>query len=91
MASLEKVLEKIAQIAERRKNTTVSEIEWVVNQLHEHGFQVREPRRTRHGVLYGVGPVRFMVCTHNPGSKQVKGCYVDDFLNAMVELGLYEE
>jgi hypothetical protein len=57
----------------------------------EHGFQVREPRRTRHGVLYGVGPVRFMVCTHNPGSKQVKGCYVDDFLNAMMELGLYEE
>jgi hypothetical protein len=32
-----------------------------------------------------------MVCTHNPGSKQVKGCYVDDFLNAMMELGLYEE
>jgi hypothetical protein len=91
MATVEKVIEKISQIAERRNNTTVSDIEWVVNQLREHGFQVREPRRTRHGVLYGVGPVRFMVCTHNPGSKQVKGCYVDDFLNAMVELGLYEE
>ena len=91
MAALEKVIERICQIAERRNNTTTSDIEWVVNQLREHGFQVREPRRTRHGVLYGVGPVRFMVCTHNPGSKQVKGCYVDDFLNAMVELGLYEE
>ena len=91
MAALEKVIERICQIAERRNNTTTSDIEWVVNQLREHGFQVREPRRTRHGVLYGVGPVRFMVCTHNPGGKQVKGCYVDDFLNAMVELGLYEE
>jgi hypothetical protein len=91
MAALEKVRERICQIAEHRNNTTTSDIEWVVNQLREHGFQVREPRRTRHGVLYGVGPVRFMVCTHNPGSKQVKGCYVDDFLNAMMELGLYEE
>jgi hypothetical protein len=91
MAALEKVRDKIYRIAEHRNNTTASDIEWVVNQLSEHGFQVREPRRTRHGVLYGVGPVRFMICTHNPGSRQVKGCYVDDFLNAMVELGLYEE
>ncbi len=91
MATLEKIREKISQIAEHRKNTTAFEIEWVVNQLGEHGFEIREPRRTRHGVLYGVGPLRFMVCTHNPGSKQVKACYVDDFLDAMVELGLYEE
>ncbi len=91
MSTIEKVIDKISQIAQRRKNTTVPEIEWVVNQLREHGFEVREPRKTRHGILYGVGPVRFMVCTHNPGSKQVKACYVDDFLNAMLELGLYEE
>jgi len=91
MATLEKIKERISQIAKHRKNTTAFEIESVVNQLGEHGLEVREPRRTRHGVLYGVGPLRFMVCTHNPGSKQVKACYVDDFLNAMVELGLYEE
>lgn len=90
MATLEKVKEKISQIAEQRKNTTAVAIEWVVSKLRELGFAVREPRRTRHGVLYGVGPLRFMICTHNPGSKQVKTCYVDDFLNAMVELGLYE-
>lgn len=91
MATLEKVRERIAHIAEHRNNTTATEIEWVVDQLREHGFGVREPRKTRHGVLYGVGPLRFMICTHNPGSRQVKACYVDDFLNAMVELGLYEE
>jgi len=80
MATLEKVKEKISDIAEHRKNTTAVEIEWVVSQLPRLGFAVREPRKTRHGVLYGVGPVRFMICTHNPGSKQVKACYVDDFL-----------
>jgi len=72
MATLEKVKEKISDIAEHRKNTTAVEIEWVVSQLPRLGFAVREPRKTRHGVLYGVGPVRFMICTHNPGSKQVK-------------------
>jgi hypothetical protein len=91
MASLEKVREKISQIAQQRKNTTASDVEWVVNQLSEHGFAVREPRKTRHGVLYGVGTVRFGVCSHNRGGKQVKRCYVDDFISAMIELGLYEE
>jgi hypothetical protein len=91
MASLEKVKGTISQIARQRNATTASEIEWVVNQLSEHGFVVREPRKTRHGVLYGVGTVRFGVCSHNRGSKHVKGCYVDDFINAMIELGLYEE
>ena len=91
MASLERVREKISQIAQQRNNTVASEIEWVVNQLREHGFVVREPRKTRHGILYGVETVRFGVCSHNRGSKNIKGCYVDDFINAMIELGLYEE
>jgi hypothetical protein len=90
MSSIEKVIEKIAEIAQRRKNTTATEIDWVVERLKEHGFNVRTPRKTRHGVLYGVGSQRFQICTHNPGSKQVKACYVDDFLDAMAELGLYE-
>ena len=91
MASTEKVRETIADIAKRRKNVSASEIDWVVRQLKEHGFDVREPRRTRHGLLYGVGPLRFSVCTHHAGSKQVKACYVDEFVDAMVELGLYED
>jgi hypothetical protein len=90
MASVEKIKAAIAQIAQRRKNTTSSEIEWVVNQLREHGHAVRS-RSTTHGVLYAVGSVRFSVCTHNPGSKQVKSCYVDGFLDAMIEIGLYDE
>jgi hypothetical protein len=90
MASIEKVKAEIARIAQQRKNTTASEIEWVVNQLGGHGYAVRA-RKTRDGVLYGVGSCRFGVCTHNPGSKQVKSCYVDDFLGAMIEIGLYDE
>lgn len=90
MASIDKVSERIAEIAQHRKNTTASEIDWVVDRLKDLGFDVRTPRKTRHGLLYGIASERFQICTHNPGSKQVKACYVDDFLNSMAELGLYE-
>ena len=90
MSTIEKLKETIADIAQRRKNVSASEIDWVVDQLKQHGFDVRDPRKTRHGVLYGVGSVRFSICTHHPGGKQVKACYIDDFVDAMTELGLYE-
>jgi hypothetical protein len=95
MATIEKVRERISQISTQRKNTTPSDIEWVVRQLGQNGYDVRI-RVTDHSTLYTVGDVtlnlyrRFNVCTHNRGSKQVKSCYVDEFLNAMVDLGLYE-
>lgn len=91
MADIEKIKQTIADIAQRRNNVTVSEIEWVISRLREHGFDVREGRKTKHGTLYGVGARRFGVCTHHPGGKQVKACYVDDFADAMIEIGLYEE
>jgi hypothetical protein len=91
MATIEKVKQTIAEIGQRRKNVTASEIEWVVNQLKANGYNVRDARKTRHGVLYGVESVRFQVCIHNPGTKQVKSCYVDDFVDAMTEIGLYED
>jgi hypothetical protein len=91
MASIEKVRQVIADIAQRRKNVTASEIEWVMGQLKTNGLNVRDARKTRHGVLYAVDSVRFQICTHNPGSKQVRSCYVDDFVDAMTELGLYED
>ncbi len=91
MSSIEKVKATIADIAQRRKNVTDSEIRWVVDRLRDLGYDVRGPRKTRHTDLYGVGSTRFGICTHNPGSKQVKSCYVDDFVDAMTELGLYED
>ena len=32
-----------------------------------------------------------MVNSHSPGSKQIKAYSVDDFVDAMIELGWYEE
>lgn len=91
MADIEKIRGVISEIALRRKNVSAEEIERVVNQLKQHGFSVRPSRKTPHGVLYGIGSVRFSVCTHHKGSKQIKPAYVDAFLDAMIELGLYEE
>jgi hypothetical protein len=89
MADLETIKEKIRNIAGRRKNVTFDEIKWVVNQLGQ--FYKVSSRPARHGSLFTVGNQRFMINSHNPGSKQVKPYSVDDFINAMIELGLCEE
>ena len=86
MATAAKIRERIAQIAQRRRNATFDEIHWVVKQI---GGEV--VRKTRHGYLFRVGSRRFMVNAHNPGSKQVKGYSVNDFLDAMRDLGWYED
>jgi len=85
----ERVKQTIREIAKRRNNVTLSEIEWVVGKL-SGTYSVRR-REARHGVLFGVGSQRFMVNYHNPGNKQVKSYSVDEFIDAMTELGLYEE
>ena len=79
-----KIREKISQIAQRRRNVTFDDIHWVVKQI---GGEV--VRKTRHGYLFRVGSRRFMVNAHHPGSKQVKAYSVDDFLDAMRDLGWY--
>jgi hypothetical protein len=89
MADLKEIKEAIRDIAGRRKNVTFVEIEWVVNQLAQ--FYKVGSRRATHGILLRVEHRRFMINSHNPGSKQVKRYSVDDFINAMVELGLCEE
>ena len=90
MANLEKIKGTIAEIARAPKNVTAAEIEWVVNQLDQHGFRVRQ-RKTLHGILYVVNSSRFSICTHHPGGKQIRACYVYEFLRAMIEIGLYED
>lgn len=95
MAELGRIRERIRELAGRRKNVTLAEIEWVVNQLGRCGYQV-STRKTLYAHLYVVGSAvagkaRFAVCPHNKDAKQVKTCYVDEFLNAMVRLGLYED
>jgi hypothetical protein len=89
MSSMDKVRAAIADIARRRKNVTSDEIGWVINQLKAFRYNVRE-RKAKHGYLYGVESQRFMVNFHT-GNKQVKSYSVDDFISAMIELGLYED
>lgn len=89
MANLEKVKGTIAEIGQSPRNITAAQIEWVVNQIEQHGFRVRR-RKTPHGILYVVNSSKFSICTHHPGGKQIRPCYVYEFLRAMMEIGLYE-
>jgi hypothetical protein len=89
MADLETIKEKIRDISGGRKNVTFDAIQWVVNQRGQ--FCDGGMRPARHGALFRVDNQRFMVSSHNSGSKQVKSYSVDGFVNAMVELGLCEE
>jgi len=90
MADLDTIKSFIGEIAQRPKNVTLDEIEWVVNQLRDnHGYAVAS-RKTKHCLLFRVRDQRFGVNVHNPGNKQVKGYSVKEFLSAMIELELYE-
>jgi hypothetical protein len=89
MAELSRIRAKISELAQRENNVTLSEIEWVADQLGQNGYEVKY-RAARHGKLFRVGSQRFMVNYHNPGNTQVKAYSVRDFINAMIELGLYE-
>jgi len=85
----ERVRKAIQDIARRRNNVTLGEIDWVVDKLSQ--MHKTRRREARHGVLFGIDNQRFMVNYHNPGNKQVKTYSVGDFLDAMAELGWYEE
>jgi hypothetical protein len=89
MAELKKIKARIAELAARPKNVTFAEIEWVVDRLEEHGYAVRK-KEWEHGVKIAINSQRFNICLHNRGSKQLKPCYVYEFINAMTELELYE-
>jgi hypothetical protein len=58
--------------------------------LAQHGFDAGH-RDTRHGRLYWVNERTFSICTHNRGEKQVKARYITEFVDAMIELDLYED
>lgn len=89
MATENKVRAAIAEIAGRPNNVTEREIEWVVNQLQNLGFQTSRDSNG-HQAMYSVGGEQFGICTHHKGGKQIKKCYVLQFLNAMSNIGWYE-
>jgi hypothetical protein len=89
MADIKHVRARIAELAKQRNNVEVSDIRWVVDHLGANGYVV-SAKSNDHATMFRVGGVRFGVCHHNRGSKQIKACYVDEFLEKMEDLGLYE-
>jgi hypothetical protein len=89
MADIGRIRERIAEIAHRKKNVELSEIEWVVNNLGRNGYSVSQ-RGNEHWIIFRVGERPFTICPHHKGSKQIKVCYVEEFLDAMEDLDLYE-
>lgn len=83
-----RIRSRIREIARKRKNVTFDEVLWVMDQLGK--FHRVGNRPAKHGMLFSIEGHRFMVSKHNPGSKQVKGYSVDDFLDVMSELGWFE-
>ena len=89
MADLGRIKRDIKKIAQRPAGTRFSEIERIVRQLGEAGYEVSS--RPGHTHLFRVQDQRWGVCRHNRGSQHVKSCYVREFLKAMANLGLYDE
>lgn len=88
MSNEEKIRRTIREIASRKQNVTLSEIERVMNQLNAFGtvsFVENDHQR-----LYSFEGIRFGICTHHPGKKQIKAIYVKNFLRVMAETGWYE-
>lgn len=91
MSDTERIRERIRQIAQARRNTTLEDIEWVINQLGaRHSVAVRDTK-SGHGRIFRVDNRIFHICVHHKGSKQIKPCYIDEFIDAMTDLGWYEE
>jgi hypothetical protein len=90
MADLGQIRKKIAEIATKRKNVDLEEIIWVVHHLGMNGYETAI-KKNDHQHLFRINRRRFGVCHHNPGNRQIKAHYVNDFLDVMAELELCEE
>ncbi len=91
MASLERVRANIRAIGNgNRRNVRLADIEWIVDHLEKNGYKTNR-RTTSHSIVFQIETHTFNVCTHHPGNGQIKPCYVNACLAAMVQLGLYED
>lgn len=91
MSDTQRVKHRIREIAQSRRNVTLEDIEWVVGQLRTRHSVGSRDTKSGHGRIFRVDNRIFHVCVHHKGSKQIKACYVDEFIDAMTDLGWYEE
>lgn len=89
MATRARITRYVAEIAERHGPVTFEEVDRIVNQIRLLGEMPVSERKTTHGYQYTIGPCIFSVNPNYAGP--LKKCYVRDFLDAMIELGFYEE
>lgn len=87
-ARRERIKDAIAAVAGRRHAVAFDEVDQIINQIRLLGEMRVVSRPTTHGYQYTVG-TRIIRVKKNPRG-QMKKCYVDDFVNAMIDLGLYE-
>lgn len=66
MADIKKIKQRIRELAGKRKNVRLSDIEWVVNNLALNGFEKRI-KNNEHQTKFTVGGRSFGICTHHPG------------------------
>lgn len=90
MTGQDKIRAFIAEIAARPNNVTEADIKWVVDQLGNLGLYTSRDTNV-HQVMYTVEGEQFGICTHHRGGKQIKRCYVRQFLAAMSNIGWYED
>jgi hypothetical protein len=84
----QRIKDAIADIAGRRNAVEFDEVNQIVNQIALLGEMRVVSRPTTHGFQYTVGTKIIRVKKSQRG--QMRKCYVDDFVNAMIDLGLYE-
>lgn len=90
MADIERIRREIEELAGRQNSVEFSEVERIVTQLGQNGYEV-ESKAGRHSHLFRVADQPFTVCKHNPRRKELKKPYVRSFLKAMSALGLLDE
>src|SRR5262245_55215413 len=86
-ARIQRLLEGISQ---RPNSTEFSDLDAVVSELERLGHKVARKRYGDHGIAITIDDVTVQVCTHNKGRKELKRCYVKAFLEAMIELEVFE-
>lgn len=91
MATRERISRALAEIAQRPNAVRFDELSQIVSQIRTLGSVRVVERETTHGYQFTIGSKIIRVNKHNPGDSHVKKAYVEDFLDAMVELGFYEE
>ena len=85
MPSSSRIREQIADIIGRPRNVRFSEIKRIMDQLNA------TERTAAHGQLFNVNGRRVMINKHNNGKETIPKYSVDEFRDAMIELGLYED